>query len=50
MNTQAKYIYRGRTITDLDSLEETIVEEWNKIQEEIVDKCIDAIKLRLRCN
>ena len=41
-------IYRGRRITDLDCLKEAIVIKWNKFPQEIIDKCIDAVKPRLR--
>ena len=33
-------VYLGRRITDLDSLKKAIVEEGNKIPQEIIDKCI----------
>ena len=42
-------VYQSRRITDLDSLKEAIIEEWDKIPQEIIDKCIDAFKPRLRC-
>ena len=42
-------VYQNRRITDLDSLKEAIIEEWDKIPQEIIDKCIDAFKPRLRC-
>ena len=42
-------VYLGRRITDLDSLKEAIVEEWNKIPQEISDKVINAFKPRLWC-
>ena len=41
-------VYQSRGIADLDSLKETIVEEWNKILQEIIDKYIDAFKPRLQ--
>ena len=41
-------VYRGRRITDLDSLKEAIVKEWKKIPQEIIDKCIDLYNPRLR--
>ena len=41
-------VYQDRRITDLDSLKEAIVEEWNKIRLEIDNKCIDAFKPRLQ--
>ena len=44
-----KTAYLGRRITDLDSLKEAIVEEWNKIPQEISDKYINAFKPRLQC-
>ena len=37
-------VYRGRRITDLHPLKEAIVEERNKILQEIIDKCIGAFK------
>ena len=37
-------LYRGGRITDLHPLKETIVEEGNKILQEIIDKCIGAFK------
>ena len=40
-------VYQSRRITNLDSLKEAIVEEWNKIPEEITDKSIAAFKRRL---
>ena len=41
-------VYQDRRITDFDSLKEAIIEEWNKIPQEIIDKCIEAFKPRLR--
>ena len=41
-------IYQGPRITDLDSLKETIIKERKKITQEIINKCIDAFKFRLR--
>ena len=41
-------VYQGQKITDLDSLKD-IIEEWDKIPQEIIDKCIDAFKPKLRC-
>ena len=38
----------GRRITDLDSLKEIVVEEWNRIPQEIFDKCVDVCNLRLQ--
>ena len=38
----------GRRITDLDSLKEIVVEEWNRIPQEIFDKCVDVCNPRLR--
>ena len=37
------YVEAGK-INNLDSLIKAIVEEWNKIPQEIIDKCIDALK------
>ena len=31
-------VYRGQRITDLNSLKEVVVEEWNKIPQEIIGK------------
>ena len=42
-------VYRGRRVTDIQSFKEAIVEECHEIQIEIIDKCIDAFKRRLRC-
>ena len=43
-------VYQNQKITDFDSLkEEAIIEEWDKIPQEIIDKYIDAFKPRLRC-
>ena len=39
-------VYHGRRITYLNFLKEAIIEEWNKIPQEIIDKCIDTFKLR----
>ena len=41
-------LYQGQRMTDFDSLKETIVEEWNKIPQEIIEKCTDAFRPRLR--
>ena len=41
-------VHRGRRITYLDSLKEVIVKERNKISQEIIDKCIETFKPRLR--
>ena len=41
-------VYQGPRIIDLDSLKETIIKEWKKITQEIVNKCIDPFKFRLR--
>ena len=30
-------------------MKEAIIEEWANIPQEIIDKCIDAFKRRLRC-
>ena len=40
-------VYQGQKITDLNSLKD-IIEEWDKIPQEIIDKCIDAFKPKLR--
>ena len=40
-------IYQGHRTTDLDSLKEAIADEWNKIPQEIIDKCTDTFKPRL---
>ena len=39
---------KGKNITDLDSLKD-IIEEWDEIPRETIDKCIDAFKPKLRC-
>ena len=41
-------IYRGRKITDLGTLKDAIIEEWNKIPQETIDRCIDVYRSRLR--
>ena len=40
-------VYRGRKLTDVDMLKAAIVEEWDKISQEVIDSCIDAFKKRL---
>ena len=41
-------VHRGRRITYLDSLKEAIVKERNQFSQEIIDKCIETFKPRLR--
>lgn len=41
-------VYRGRIITDLQTLKTAITEEWNKIPQETIDACIDVFRARLR--
>ena len=41
-------VYRGRKITDLDTLKSAIKEEWNKNPQETINNCIDVFRARLR--
>ena len=41
-------VYRGRKITDLQVLQDAIIEEWDKIPQETINNCIDAFRPRLR--
>ena len=41
-------VYRGRKITDLETLKTAITEEWRKIPQETIDACIDVFRSRLR--
>ena len=41
-------VYRGRKISDLETLKEVLVEEWKKIPQKTVNNCIDAFRGRLR--
>ena len=41
-------VYKGRKITDLQTLKNAIVEEWDKIPQATVNRCIDAFRSRLR--
>ena len=40
-------VYRGRRITDIESLKEALVTEWNLLPQELINKCIDAFRPRL---
>ena len=41
-------VYRGRRITDLDSLKDALLTEWKKLPQELINKCIDSFRPRLR--
>ena len=41
-------VYRGRRITDLDTLKQAIVTEWAKIPQDVIDRSIDSFRKRLR--
>ena len=41
-------VYRGRKITDIDMLKAAIVEEWDKISQDVIDNCINAFQKRLK--
>ena len=41
-------VYKGRKITDLQMLKNAIIEEWDKIPQETVTRCIDVFRSRLR--
>lgn len=41
-------VYRGRRITDIESLKEALVYEWNRIPQETIDNCINAFRPRLK--
>ena len=41
-------VYRGRKITDVETLKGAIVEEWAKIPQDVVNNCIDAFRKRLK--
>ena len=40
-------VYRGRRITNLESLKDALTTEWKKIPQEKIDRCIDAFRGRL---
>ena len=42
-------VYQGQKITSPLSLKENIVQEWNKISQEILNKYMHVFKPRLRC-
>jgi hypothetical protein len=46
--TLERNVYRGRKITDLNTLKSAIVEEWAKIPQETINRSIDAFRSRLR--
>ena len=41
-------VYKGRKITDLETLKSAIVEEWDKIPQDTINRCIDVFRVRLR--
>ena len=41
-------VYKGRKITDLQMLKNAIIEEWDKIPQETLTRCIDVFRSRLR--
>lgn len=41
-------VYGGRKITDLETLKNVIVEEWDKVPQDTVTRCIDVFRSRLR--
>ena len=41
-------VYRGRIITDIESLKKAIVLEWKRLPQEHIDNAIDAFRPRLR--
>ena len=40
-------VYRGRNITNVDMLKGAILEEWDKIPQDVIDNSIDAFKKSL---
>ena len=40
-------VYRGRRISDIETLKAALVTEWNRIPQETIDRCIDAFHPRL---
>jgi transposase len=42
-----KNVYHGRKITSLPELKSTILQEWDKLPQEVIDRCIDSFKPRL---
>ena len=48
LRTPGAKLCRDRRINNLDSLKEAIAKERNKIPQEIIDKCFDIFKPRLR--
>lgn len=41
-------VYRGRRITNIESLKEALVTEWNLLPQETINRCIDAFRPRLK--
>ena len=41
-------VYRGRRITDLDTLKAAIITEWNRIPQNVINACINSFRPRLR--
>ena len=41
-------VYRGRKITNIDQLKAAIVEEWDKLPQDVIDNCINDFKKRLK--
>ena len=41
-------VYRGRVITDLDTLKKAIVTEWKRLPQKIIDNAINAYRPRLQ--
>ena len=41
-------LYRGRKIIDIDMFKAAIVEEWNKISQDVIDNCINQFKQCLK--
>ena len=40
-------VYRGRKITNIKELKEAIIEEWEKIPQDVINNCIDSFRTRL---
>ena len=41
-------VYRGRRITDLDTLKQAIITEWAKIPQDVISRSIDSFRRRLK--
>ena len=41
-------VYRGRKITDTVAMKKAIIEEWDKIPQSTIVKCIDVFRERVR--